>query len=64
VKNLGSIILCGEGGIVFSSEDLRKRKDGESHDIVKKEYGLYLGSVEGSSRSICLKGGTQRVWGV
>jgi hypothetical protein len=33
-------------GMVFSSTDLRKRKDGITHDILKKEYVSYVGSVE------------------
>jgi len=32
-------------GMVFSSQDLRLRKDGEKHDILKKEYVSYIGSV-------------------
>jgi hypothetical protein len=32
--------------LVFSSTDLRKRKDGITHDILKKEYMPCLGSVE------------------
>jgi hypothetical protein len=33
-------------GLVFSSADLRTRKDGVTHDILKKEYIPYVGSVE------------------
>jgi hypothetical protein len=33
-------------GLVFSSADLRKRKDGVTHDILKKEYIPCLGSAE------------------
>jgi hypothetical protein len=33
-------------GLVFSSTGLRKRKDGVTHDILKKEYMPCLGSVE------------------
>jgi hypothetical protein len=33
-------------GLVFSSTDLRKRKDGVTHDIQRKEYVSYVGSVE------------------
>jgi hypothetical protein len=33
-------------GLVFSSTDLRKRKDGVTHDILKKEYMPCLGSAE------------------
>jgi hypothetical protein len=32
-------------GLVFSSKDLKLRKDGETHDILKKEYVSYIGSV-------------------
>ncbi|MDR1147149.1 MAG: hypothetical protein LBK66_00810, partial [Spirochaetaceae bacterium] len=32
-------------GLVFSSTDLRKRKDGVTHDILKKEYMPCLGSA-------------------
>lgn len=34
-------------GMVFSSRDLRLRKDGEKHDILKKEYVSHLGGVGG-----------------
>jgi hypothetical protein len=33
-------------GLVFSSTDLRTRKDGVTHDILKKEYMPFLGSAE------------------
>jgi hypothetical protein len=33
-------------GLVFSSTGLRKRNDGVTHDILKKEYIPYVGSVE------------------
>jgi hypothetical protein len=33
-------------GVVFSSEDLRTRKDGKTRDILKKEYVSYIGTVE------------------
>jgi hypothetical protein len=33
-------------GLVFSSTDLRTKKDGVTHDILKKEYMPCLGSVE------------------
>ena len=32
-------------GMVFSSQDMRLRRDGEKHDILKKEYVSYIGSV-------------------
>jgi hypothetical protein len=32
--------------LVFSSTDLRTRKDGVTHDILKKEYMPFLGSAE------------------
>jgi hypothetical protein len=33
-------------GLVFSSADLRTRRDGLTHDILRKEYVPYLGSVD------------------
>jgi hypothetical protein len=33
-------------GLVFSSTDLRTRRDGVTHDIERKEYVSYIGSVE------------------
>jgi hypothetical protein len=33
-------------GMVFASTDLRTRKDGITHDILKKEYVSYVGTVE------------------
>jgi hypothetical protein len=33
--------------VVFNSTDLRTRKDGVTHDIQRKEYVSYVGSVEG-----------------
>jgi hypothetical protein len=33
-------------GLVFSSDDLHMRKDGETQDIRKKEYVSYIGTVE------------------
>jgi hypothetical protein len=33
-------------GLVFSSADLRTRRDGVTHDIERKEYVSYVGSVD------------------
>jgi hypothetical protein len=33
-------------GLVFSSTDLRTRRDGVTHDIERKEYVSYVGSVD------------------
>ncbi|MDR0589275.1 MAG: ISKra4 family transposase, partial [Spirochaetaceae bacterium] len=33
-------------GLVFSSADLRTRRDGVTHDILRKEYVPYIGSVD------------------
>jgi hypothetical protein len=33
-------------GLFFSSTDLRTRKDGVTHDILKKEYMSFLGSAK------------------
>jgi hypothetical protein len=33
-------------GLVFSSTDLRTRRDGVTHDIQRKEYVSYVGSIE------------------